>query len=120
MALGPQQPVPVQRPAECLTAGVTFGERRFLLCLVAAHYGRNGVAVFTEVSPADGVDGEPLHDIFQDVGNWCLDPSDSGPSALKVDCKPTDNLSPDEGATVMNALLSQVGDRWSDTWERWS
>lgn len=119
-ALGAAQPTPIQRPAECLTAGVAFGSRRFLLCLVAAHYGRNGIAVFTEVTSEDDAGGEPRHDIFQDVGSWCIDASDEGPSVLKVDCLASDDLTADERATVLDALVEQVGDRWSDTWERQS
>jgi len=119
-----------RRPAECLTAGVVAaGGRRFLLCLVASHYGRNGVALFTEVTAEDGADGEPKHDVYQDVGSWCVDGGgdishdglclEATPSVLKVDVRITDNLTMADGAAVMNALLEQIGTSWSDTFERW-
>ena len=118
--LGPLKPLPERRPAECLTAGVTADDRRFLLCLVAAHYGRAGAAIFTEVTPEDGADGEPKANLFEDVGTWCIDGSDEGPSILKVDFMPSDDLSVADGVAVVNALLEQVGSKWSDTVERWT
>lgn len=96
-----------RRPTECLTAGVEFEGRRFFLCLVASHYSRAGVAIFTEVTTEDGADGEPKHDIFQDVGDWSIDSSDDGPSVLKVDLMPADDLTIEQGAAVVNALLAQ-------------
>jgi hypothetical protein len=113
-------PITPRRPAECLTCGVEQNGRRFFLCLVAAHYGSCGVAVFTEVTADDGPDGEPRHDTYQDCGTWNIDSTDEGPSTLKVDLMPSDNLSHDEGSAIMNALLEQIGDRWSDSWEWWA
>jgi hypothetical protein len=114
-------------PAECLTADVTMDGRRFVLCLVKHLYTNSGVAVFTEVTIDNDANGEPLHDIYQDVGGWCIDgggdvggdedgPALATPSVLKVDC-----LLPDDVArsAVMNALLEQIGETWSDAWERW-
>jgi hypothetical protein len=102
-----------------LQAGVVYGGRRFLLCLVSSHYRHSGVAIFTEVTADNSADGEPRHDVFQDVGTWCVDATDDGPSILKVDVMPADNLPIAEGVAVMNALIEQVGTAWSDTWERW-
>lgn len=113
-----------RRPTEALTAGVEFEGRRFFLCLVAAHYSRCGVAILTEVSPADGTDGEPECDVFQDIGDWCIDASDDGPSVLKVDMVLPDNLTTAQGPTLVNALLDQFvrnGGSWGiEAAESWS
>jgi hypothetical protein len=117
----------VKRPAECLACDVTQDGRRFILCLVSSHYGKTGVAVFTEVTPEDGTDGEPRNDIFQDVGSWVIDggrdiesgndePAEATPSVLKVDCPLPENVA---RSAVMNALLEQIGTEWSDVWEAW-
>jgi hypothetical protein len=132
MSLGALTPLAdARRPTECLTAGVvSAGGRRFFLVLVAAHYSRTGLAIFTEVSNENGADDEPKHDIYQDVGSWCVDgghdiesgndePAEATPSVLKVDVMPTDNLSTEDGAKVVNALLEQIGSEWSDVFERW-
>lgn len=121
-------PVSRRRPAECLACETIQDGRRFMLCLVSSHYGKTGVAVFTEVTPENGADGEPLHDIFQDVGTWTVDgghdiasgndePAEATPSVLKVDCRMPEDVA---RSAVMNALLEQIGSQWSDTWEPWS
>lgn len=107
------------RPAECLACEVTQDGRRFMLCLVSSHYGKSGVAIFTEVTLENDVDGEPIHDIFQDVGTWCIDPDtddDTVASVLKVDCLLPEDVA---RAAVMNALLEQIGTTWSDSFEVW-
>jgi hypothetical protein len=119
-----------KRPAECLASEAVINGRRFCLVLISSHYGKSGVAVFTEVTPENGPDGEPLHDVFQDVGSWETtgggDVSHDGmgleatPSVLKVDVMPSDNLSVAEGAAVMNELIAQIGTDWSDSWQEWT
>lgn len=121
------EPSRQRRPAECLACELVQDGRRFMLCLVAAHYGRAGVAIFTEVTPENSPDGEPLHDIYQDVGTWCIDgghdvesgydePAGYAESVLKVDCLLPEDVA---RAAVMNDLLEQIGTTWSDTWAVW-
>jgi hypothetical protein len=116
-----------RHPADCLTAAVVQDGRRFALCLVKHLYSRSGVAIFSEVTLANETDGEPIQDVYIDVGTWCIDggldteggedgPSEATASVLRVDC-----LLPEDVArsAVMNALLEQLGTDWSDTWEAW-
>lgn len=113
-------PAPSRHPAECLACEVIQDGRRFCLVLVSSHYARSGVAVFTEVTLDNDENGEPLRDVFQDVGTWCIDPeTDEGitQSVLKVDCLLPEDVA---RAAVMNALLRQIGGTWTDTWEAWS
>lgn len=110
----------MNRPAECLACELVQDGRRFMLCLVASHYARSGVAVFTEVTLENDADGEPTADVFQDVGSWCIDPETvhgGAESVLKVDCLLPEDVA---RAAVMNALLEQIGSTWSDTFEVWS
>ncbi len=117
------QQVALRRPAECLACEITQDGRRFMLCLVSSHYGKHGVAIFTEVTLENDADGEPLNDIFQDFGTWCIDPDpgedsdeEAVASVLKVDCLLPEDVA---RAAVMNALLEQIGTTWSDTFEVW-
>jgi len=117
-------------PGECLTAELVQDGRRFALCLVKHLYENAGVAIFTEVTIENSRDGEPKHDIYQDVGTWAVDggrdteggedgPAEATPSVLKVDVMPSDDLSASEGAALMNQLIAQVGSEWSDSWQEW-
>lgn len=122
----------LRTPAECLTAETTVNGRRFLLCLVAFPYRLTGAALFWEVSPENGADGEPVRNIFEDLGTWCVDgggdvggsedgPAEATPSVMKVDCQlPSDLHNSTAGNLLMNELIAKVGSEWSDTWEAWS
>jgi hypothetical protein len=119
-------------PAECLTAEATVDGRRFLLCLIAFPYRLTGSALFWEVTPDNGADGEPKGTMFEERGTWYVDgggdlgpgndrPAEATPSVLKVDCMLPDGLhNTKAGAQLMNQLIAQVGSTWSDAWEAWS
>lgn len=108
-----------------MTSTVQQG-RRFSLTLVTEHYRKTGVAIFTEVTLQNAADGEPMHDVYQDMGTWsidggCDDFDETGggatPSVLKVSCLLPDDV---ERVTVMNALLEQLWRRVADSVEWWS
>jgi hypothetical protein len=121
----------VKRPAECLACEAVIDGRRFCLVLVSSHYAHTGVSIFTEVTLVNGTDGEPLNDIFQDIGTWETvgggDVSHDGmgleatPSVLRVDCMlPADLHNTPAGVAMMNELIAQIGSSWSDSWQEWS
>jgi hypothetical protein len=103
----------LRTPAETLTADLIIDGRRFVLVLVKHLYSNAGVAIFSEVTVETGADGEPKHDVFQDVGTWCIDGG-----VLKVDFCVSDNIDEAAGSALKNALIEQVGTQWSETWER--
>lgn len=99
--------------SRCYGATVTQDGRRFTLVLASYQYAKEGVAIFHEVTLENSSDGEPHHDIFEDVGTWAIVPDRdvegecgpvATPSILTVDCVLPDDVA---RAAVMNALLVQ-------------